>query len=150
MSGGIVLKGKFIVEVLNNKGIVVDREEGSNLIVNGGLEELAKLAKIADFKYIGVGTGTDAPANADTELQTEVVRELDNLNGGEYETSYKRKFEKVFSFGSGESYAITEAGLFDSLTASGSIMFDRLTFSAKNVDVDNSLRVTITITVSRP
>ena len=64
-----------------------------------------------------------------------------------YVTSYKAKFAKTFTFGS--SYSITEAGIFDSTSVSGSTMLARVVTTAKEVDADIDLIVEATITVSR-
>jgi hypothetical protein len=76
-------------------------------------------------------------------LETEVTRSAATLT---YEASYKAKFVYTFSFGG--DYAITEAGLFDSTTVSGSVMLNRTTFTAKNVSTVIDLIATVTITVA--
>ena len=146
------IRGDYHIKVIDNyTGKVLDEEKGGNLIVNTGLERIAKLingVSSTDFSYIAIGTGTTAPTSTDTSLETEVTRAIADGAGGSYEANYKAIFEKTFSFGSGESYAITEAGISDSAAASGETLLDRFTFSNKNVDVDTSLYVKITITVS--
>lgn len=128
-------------------GQIIDSEEFCNLIVNDGLERVAKLINGVSSTYyraLAVGTGTTGAANADTELETEVTRTTASLS---YEASYKAKFTHTFTFGG--NYAITEAGIFDSATVSGSTMLSRVTFSAKNVSTTVDLIVTATITVAR-
>lgn len=130
-------------------GEVLQNEEICNTIVNDGLERVAKLINNINstyFRAIAIGTGTTAVTNSDTALETEFTRALASLS---YEASYKAKFEKTFSFGSGVSEDITEAGIFDSVTESGSIMLARTTFSAKSISDSIDLIVTATITVSR-
>jgi hypothetical protein len=128
---------------------IISREEKTNLIVNDGLERVAKLLNGVSstyFRAIAIGTGTTAPTNSDTELEIEFTRSLATLS---YEASYKTKFTHTFTFGSGVTEDITEAGLFDSDIASGSTMLARTTFSAKSVSSDIELIVTATITASR-
>jgi hypothetical protein len=142
------LKGSAVIETRTKEGAVIDREEIKNLIVNAGKEVVAKLLNGVSstyFRAIAIGTGTTGATTGDTTLETEVTRALASLA---YEASYKATFEKTFEFGSGESYSITEAGVFDSATASGSTMLDRLTFTAKSVDSDTDLYVKITVTVA--
>ncbi len=130
-------------------GKILDSEEICNTIVNDGLERMAKLINNVDstyFRAIAIGTGTTAATNSDVALETEYTRALASLS---YEASYKAKFTKTFSFGSGVSEDITEAGIFDSITESGSIMLARTTFSAKSVNDTIDLIVTATITVAR-
>jgi hypothetical protein len=128
---------------------VLDSEEFCNLIVNNGLERVAKLINGVSstyFRALAIGTGVIGAVNGDSALGTEVKRATATLS---YEASYKAKFVYTFTFGSGESYTITEAGIFDSATVSGSTMLARTTFTGKNVDTDIDLIVTATITVSR-
>ena len=130
-------------------GEVLEKEVISNTVVNSGLEIIAKLINgvVTDpFDVLAIGTGTTAPSISDTALETEVARAVATVS---YEADYKAKYQKTFSFGSGEAYDITELGIFDSATASGSNMLNRVVFSAKSVDSQISLVVTGTITVAR-
>ena len=130
-------------------GEVIDIEKKCNTIVNNGLERVAKLINGESSTYyraLAIGTGTTGTTNSDTSLETEYTRALATLS---YEADYKAKFTKTFTFGSGVSEDITEAGIFDSDTASGSVMLARTTFSAKSVSSTIDLIVTATITVAR-
>lgn len=138
-----------IRRINRNTGEIIDEERIHNIVVNDGLERVARrlFSNATDFfDYLAIGTGTTSATASDSALETEQKREQATVS---YEASYKAKFEKVFTFNSGESFNITEAGIFDDATASGSTMFNRLVFTAKAVDVDTSLSVTITITVGR-
>ena len=148
MRDGIALRGDVVLELRKKDGSVLNREELKNLIVNTGKERVARLigdvgSGIGAFTHIAIGEGTTSPAVGDTALETERERESATVT---YVPDYKCAFEKTFTFGSGVSYAITEAGLLDQ--ASGGTMLDRFTFSAKNADVDTDLYVKITITVA--
>jgi hypothetical protein len=126
---------------------VLDSEEFCNTVVNDGLERVAKLINGVSstyFRALAIGTNASGPTNSDSTLGAEVTRATAPLS---YEASYKAKFTYTFTFGS--SYSITEAGIFDSATVSGSTMLARTVFSAKAVDADIDLIVTATITVSR-
>jgi len=140
------LKLKGIVEIFLMKGDkVIDYEKKENLIVSGGkdrVEELIGGTNTTYFNYIAIGTGTTSPSESDTALESEVKRAQATVS----HTANGEVFEKTFDFGSSESYNITELGIFDS--ASGGTMLDRITFSAKAVDVDTSLLVRVTISVS--
>lgn len=130
---------------LMQDGKVIDSWTINNTIVNDGLERAIKLLgglSSTPFEYIGIGEGTTSSTDNDTALETEQARLEADIS---YEADNKTVFEKTFSFASGISFAITEVGLFDSLTASGSTMFDRLVFSAKNVSASITLYVKITI-----
>ena len=142
---------KLIVEIhleTRKDGKILQEETIKNLIVNVGKERVARLLggeAVNGFSYIVIGTGTDAEDATDTSLQTEVTRASATKA---YEADYKYTFEKTFSFGSGEEYDITEACLSDSASASGEIILNRKTFSAKSVDSDTQLYVKVTITVA--
>jgi len=141
------LKGEWTLSRVNKEtGEILDTEVIHNIIVNTGKERVAKLINGVSstyFRAIAVGTGITGAAAGDTALQTEVTRSAATLT---YEASYKAKFEYTFTFGG--SYAITEAGIFDSATVSGSTMLNRITFAAKNVSTVIQLIATVTITVA--
>jgi len=148
MKDSFKLRGDVLIERRKSDGTVINSEKIKNLIVNVGKERVARLicgdgSGINAFTHIAIGEGTNAPAVGDTTLQTEQERESATVA---YESSYKATFEKTFTFGSGVSYAITEAGVFDE--AAGGVMLDRFTFTAKNVDSDTDLFIKVTITVS--
>ncbi len=152
MKDSISLRGDVVLERRKKDGTVIDHEELKNLIVNTGKEKVAKLlgiteTGIAGFTHIAIGlseTGDSAGAS-DTVLIDEVAREEATRS---YEASYKCVFEKTFTFNTGESYDIKEAGIFDEATLTGSIMLDRFVLAEKAVDVDTDLYVKITITVA--
>ena len=138
------LKGKGYFE-LRKDGKVIDKWKKSNIIVNDGLERIVNLIgglTTTSFANLAIGTGTTASTINDTQLETEVTRLAATVS---YEASNKIVFEKTFTFSSGESYAITEVGIVDSLKVSGSVLLDRITFAAKNVDSDIDLYVKLTI-----
>lgn len=144
-----LLENWKIQTVEKSTGKILQEEEKCNLIVNDGLEIVAKLINGVSstyFRAIAIGTGTTGVQNTDTELETEYIRALATLS---YEADYKAKFTKTFEFDSGVDEDITEAGLFDSATASGSIMIARTTFTAKSVSAEIDLIVTADITVNR-
>jgi len=128
-------------------GKVLQSEEKCNVIVNAGLGRMARLLNGVSSTYyraLAVGTGTSNPTDVtQTALATEVYRSAATLTNG----TYTAVFEHTFTFG--EDNAITEAGIFDSATVSGSTMLARTVFAAKNVSTTVSLIVTATITVAR-
>lgn len=141
------LKGNVVIESRKKDGTVIDREELKNLVVNVGKERVAKLINgisSTAFDVIGIGTGTTGASASDTDLESEVSKASASVS---YESGYKAVFEKTFTFGSGVSYDITEAGVFDAI-GSGGTMLDRFTFSAKAVDADTDIYIKVTITVS--
>jgi len=147
-SAGLKLRGEFLVETRDiYTGEVLDRELKKNLVVTAGLVEAIKLiggVAATAFNAIAIGTGTTGALAGDTTLETEVEREAVTAA---YEATAKITFEKTFEFASGDSYAITEAGILNT-TDSGGDLFNRVTFTAKNVTSDISLYVKFTITAS--
>ena len=144
-----IIENWTIVRVNKITGEVLDKEEICNIIVNNGLERIAKLINGESstyFRALAIGTGTTAVTNADSVLETEYTRELATLS---YEADYKAVLAKTFSFGSGVTEDITEAGIFDSAIASASTMLAHTTFTAKSVSQSVDLTVTATITVAR-
>jgi len=140
-----ILENWKIERVDKATGKVIDSEEFCNLVVNAGLSRVALLLNgnsATYFRALAVGTGVAAAGYTDTALGTEVTRAAATLTNG----TYTAIFAYTFSFGG--DYAITEAGIFDSATVSGSTMLSRTVFSAKNVSTVVQLIVTATITVA--
>jgi len=136
-----VLKDKY-------SGKILREEEVTNLITN------AWKNIIRDWMYDGsgdhpvalaIGTGTTSPVVGDTTLETEFTRQTATASKPD---SYQVKYAKEFTFGSGTSESITEAGLFDSITVSGSSMTARTTFTAIAITESTSLAVEATITIA--
>jgi hypothetical protein len=146
MKSKICLKGHGYFERRRKDGTKIDSWECDNLIVTTGKEQVAKLLNGVDLVYfntIAIGEGATAPAIGQEALVAEVKRIEPVLA---YEVPNKATFEYTFVFASLESYAITEAGIFNDSSAGG-IMLDRFTFTEKDVDADTDLYVKITITV---
>ena len=136
-----------LIRINNITGEEIDRSEIKNTIVNTGLQRVVELLNGVSSTYMrGIAIGTDNTAvdPTDTALGVEVARELATLT---YEAGYKAKFAKLFTFTSGESYTITEVGVFDNET-SGGVMLNRALDAGKAVDVDTDLTVNVTITAS--
>lgn len=141
------LKGLWEISRIDKKtGKVIDKEVKENLIVTSGKGRVAKLLNGVStdfFDHIAIGTGTIAPVAGDTALGVEIDRKLATTS---FLSPDKAVFERTFDFTA--SHAITESGIFNQLTVSGSIMLNRLTFTAKNVDAATSLFIKITITIA--
>lgn len=145
MDNKLKLKVNAIIQTINLKsGKVIKETKCHNLVVDTGLDEVLDNG-LANIDYVAIGTDDTAVQSTDVELGVEVTRESDTPSD---EDTGIRLYDKTFTFSSGESYTIVEAGLFAGATVSGSIMFNRLVFSGHEVDVDNGIRVQITITLS--
>lgn len=130
-------------------GKILSNEEFCNTIVNDGLERTARLLignSSTYYRALAIGTGIISVSPTDTQLAIEYDRQLASLS---YVSDYQAQFNYTFTFGSGVSTTITEAGIFDSAIVSGSSMLARVTFPGKDVNHAVSLIITATITISR-
>jgi len=149
MNDKIKMIGIWEFKVIDKKtGKVLEEEIVKNTIVNNGKQRIAELlngVSAVNFNTIGIGIGVTGALVTDTDLETEDQREVATLA---YEADYKATYEKIFSFASSGTTAITEAGIFDSDVASGSTMLNRATFSAKNCDTETSLNIKVTLSIA--
>lgn len=131
------------VEIELNGIIVLQKK---NLVVNTGLN-LTGLRiftnSAAYVQYLGIGSGTTAPAAG----QTALITQLGNRRVFDSTPTVSATGVTVCTclFPAGESTGtIAEAGLFT--TATGGAMFSRVTFTAIPKQATDELRVTWTIT----
>jgi hypothetical protein len=137
-----------VSRVNHHTGEVLETEKKTNLIVNAGLEYVAKLINgehTTYFRAIAIGTGITGAANENVTLEAEYTRALATLS---YEANYIAKFTYTFTFGSGVAEDITEAGILDNSVAGGNLLA-RTTFAVKSVSADVDLIVTVQITCAR-
>lgn len=148
---GIGLKGTILFELYDAAGKRIERREVKNLIVNAGLTKAAKFFAGTDtpaVDYIGVGTGTTAPANGDTALESPLGSRKQGTKSTVTTTITDDTYQVQVTFNAGESTgAITEAGLFDALT--GGDMLCRQTFAVINKGASDTLQVTWKIQMQR-
>jgi hypothetical protein len=127
---------------------VVKRTKVHNIIVNNGLN-LVRNWMAGDFvdypKTIALGTDATVVDATDIELGTEVLRSTATITKP---TNYQVRYYKLFTVDSGESYAVKEVGIFDSIVVFGSTMFSHLNCD-NTLDTDTDLAVTITYTLAR-
>ncbi len=115
-----------------------------NLIVDTGLNEVIDNG-LVNIGHMAIGTDNTAVVAGDLTLGVETKRQaVSKTNQG----TGIREYDETFLFSSGESFTIVEAGLFDSPTISGSTMLNRLVFSGHSVNVDNGVRVIITLSLT--
>jgi len=147
----IEIKGRAIIQRRRKSDKKLLSEiKVDNLVVNTGLERIAKMicgADTTDFSYIAIGEDDTDTSSGDIELNAEVMRE-EAEDGGVYEDNFKAVFEKTFTAPVGESYLIKEAAVFDTSTETGQTMLDRFTFIGQEVDDLTELYIKITVTVS--
>lgn len=124
-------------------GQINKREEVHNIVTTVGLDEFVD-SGLSTFNYLAIGTDATAETIGDTALGTEITRENEIPS---VFANASRRYDVTFVAASGQSESIAEYGVFNSLTPSGSIMLNRLTSTPFAWDVDNNIRVRITITV---
>ena len=139
------LTGSVSVKLFGPNGELKQSHVDHNLIVTVGKNYitawLAAATQSTEFmSYVALGTGTTSPASGDTALQTE-------LSGGGYTrvqgtlTSSTNTWTNTVSFGPGNgTAAITEAGLFSTITSG--TMFARQVFAAYNKAAGDTLQIT--------
>lgn len=146
MEKNLNLSVNFLFQSINKKTKKVNKElKFHNLVVNTGLDAVATLIA-NEFQYLAIGTGDTAVTANDVELESEYTREQVIATS---EGNGIREYDHTFEVGTGVSEEIIEAGLFNSITISGSTMLNRaLADSAFTLDIDNPLRVVVTITIT--
>jgi hypothetical protein len=123
------MMGKVTIKL--NDDIILEKE---NLIVNSGVEQIAKLLNgfsSAYFTYMGIGSSSSLPSSTQVALgnQIEIVKTTNSL-GTTRVSNDTCNFQGTFSFST--TYTVTEIGLFTSSTSG--TMLNRTLIGAVNVD----------------
>ena len=119
-------------------------QETNNLVVTAGKEWVADRMNNANtvMTHMALGTGTTAAAAGDTTLGTEIDR-----NALTSTTVLTNTIAYACTWAAGDGTgAITEAGIFDAVTAGD--MLARTVFSVVNKGAADSITITWTITIS--
>ncbi len=146
----MAIKGTVIARVFSETGELRDVFVQDNLVVNTGENQLANfLATVTTgeylMKWMAIGTGTTAAAEADTKLQAEVGTRVTGVKSNPSANIYR----VVATFVAGNpatETAITELGLFNQLAAGG-IMLNRLVFGTITKGVNDQIEFTIDISI---
>jgi len=148
--------GAVWLKVLRANGDEVDLGLASLRVVttagvNFIVDAFQNLTEVENFKYHGVGTGTNAESSSDTALQTELTTQ--------YNPDSTRATGTVGEGASGNIYAttgtitvdasasITEHGVFSQAATGGGTLLDRSVFSAVNLAASDSLQVPYQLTI---
>lgn len=139
--------GQLKITVTAPDGSVKQEQEVKNLVVTTGLGYIASRMKDATataMTHMAIGTGSTAAALANTGLGTESARVA--LTSTTV-TANAVAYVATFPAGTPASLtAITEAGLFNA--SSSGTMLCRTVFAAVNKDVNDTLSITWTVTIS--
>jgi hypothetical protein len=135
---GLVLKDK--------DGKVKESRDITNLVVGTGLDFIASRmggTSSAVMSHMGLGAGTTSPANGNTALESALGarQSLDSTTVTDNTITYVAGFAAGVGTG-----AVTEAGIFNDLTAGS--MLCRVVFPVVNKAADDSMSITWTITLS--
>lgn len=139
--------GDLKIVVTAPDGTVKQEQDVKNLVVTTGLGFIASRMKDATataMSHMAIGTGSVAAALANTGLGAESARVT--LTSTTV-TGNQVAYAATFPAGTPASLtAITEAGLFNA--SSGGTMLCRTVFAAVNKDVNDTLSITWTVTIS--
>jgi hypothetical protein len=139
--------GQLKITVTAPDGTVKQEQEVKNLVVTAGLGFIASRMKDATataMTHMAIGTGSTAAALGNTALGAESARVA---LASTTVTANAVAYVATFPAGTPASLtAITEAGLFNA--ASSGTMLCRTVFAAVNKDVNDTLSITWTVTIS--
>lgn len=141
---GLKFKGRITFQLFDANGQRKMFRQIDNLVVNTGLAKIAQLlagTSSSPIEYIGIGTGTTSPAVGNTALETPVGSRKQGTRSVVTTDIANDTLRVEVMFNSGEGTgAITEAGLFDAVSAGA--MFSRQVFGVITKASADSLQVT--------
>ena len=140
------LRGDVAIVLKDKDGNVKDSREIHNLVVSAGLEFICSrmAGTSADvMSHMALGSDTTAAAAG----QTDLLSILGSREALDSSTASNNTITYVSSFEAGEGTgAVTEAGVFNA--ASSGTMLCRTVFAVVNKQVDDTMSVTWTITLT--
>jgi hypothetical protein len=152
LQGAVVLKGQFRISHLRN-GQILSEEVFDNTITNTGKKETAGLINeqaSGGFKWIGLGSSATTAVAGDTALAAAITAAglaRAAATCSKATTTVAGDTAKlVHTFTATATQAVKEAGIFDSSTSG--VMLARQTFTAKNMEANDTLAVTYSVKVS--
>jgi hypothetical protein len=143
---GLKLKGRVGIVLKDRDGQVKEMREIDNLVVNSGLAFItSRMAGTSSevMSHMALGSSTTAAAAGQTDLLSILgSREaLDSTSDSANVITYVASFEAGDATG-----AVTEAGIFNALTAG--TMLCRTVFDVVNKQADDTMTVTWQITLT--
>lgn len=120
--------------------------------VNAIVDAFQNTFEVENFKFHGLGTGTNAEAVGDTALQTELSTQYNpndtRATGTTTEGASANIYRTVGTNTVDGSAAVTEHGIFSQAATGGGTLLDRSVFSAINLANGDSLQTTYDLTFS--
>lgn len=146
---GIGCVAQLVLTVFRANGTVehlgvVSRRVVTNNGVAFMIDAFQNLVELEAMNAHGIGTDATAEAAADSALGTEVETRVSGTQSEPASNQY-RTTGTITATG---TRAVTEHGLFNSTTVSGSILFDRSVFSTVNLAVNDSIQCQYTLTLT--
>ena len=139
--------GQLKITLTAPDGTIKHEQIEKNLVVSTGLDFIASRMKdttATAMSHMAIGTGSTAPAAGNTTLGSESARVA--LTSTTV-TANAIAYQATFPAGTPASLtAITEAGIFNA--NSGGTLLCRTVFAAVNKDVNDTLSITWTVTIS--
>jgi len=115
------------------------------------IDAFQNLTEVENFKYHGIGTGTNAEASSDTALQTELTTQYspDNTRatGTQGEGASGNIYRTVGTVTVDASATITEHGVLSQAATGGGTLLDRSVFSAVGLAASDSLQIPYEMTM---
>ena len=143
--------GALYVRVLDANGLeLMERSLASlRVVTNTGVADIVNgfrnTFELETYNYHGLGTGTNAEAVSDSNLQTGLTTQLnpDNVRAtGTQSAPSANVYQSVGTNTVDGTVAITEHGLFSSATVGAGNLWDRSMFGAINLTSGNQLETT--------
>jgi hypothetical protein len=147
---GIKLKGELHILLVNQEtGEVIRDETHENLIVTTGFGHITSRligAAQAVMSHMAIGSGSTAPAAANTALVTELAR-VALASATQVTTTLTNdavQWVATFPAGTGTSATVQEAAVLNN--SAGGTMFNRITFTAIPKGASDALTLTWKVT----
>jgi len=156
---GTRMVGVATFEHIRNGEIIGTYGPFRNLVVNAGETALRDCfggtgtpacTPVQNFKFHGIGTGTNAAAEGDTTLQTELTTQYtsDNTRATGSQTNNGANIYRTIGTNTVDAtVAITEWGLLSQAATGGGTLWSRIVFSAINLSSGDSLQTTYDLTI---
>jgi hypothetical protein len=151
----VKLKGLVRWELRDPRGELLDLREIPNIITAAGKAGVAGLLNgftTGNFKWIALGTGTNAASTTDVTLQAEITTTSGGLMramatpGSTTTIDVNDTMKLTYTFTASTSYAVTESGVLS--TSSSGPLLSRQTYTQIIMTSGDTLAVTWQISVA--
>ena len=141
-----VLRADGTIEPYGLASMRVVTDDGVDFIVDA----FQNTTEVENLKFHGIGTGTNAEAQTDSALQTELTTQYTTDNtratGSTTEGGSTNIYRTVGTNAVDATVAITEHGILDQAATGGGTLLDRSVFTVINLSSGDSLQSTYDLT----